>query len=100
MRSRTAVYSIWTAISLLLLGVAPASAQMPGPPPAPGPGHNTFYLRTFGLEDNKVVTGVPYSAQATTETTQVLSDGNRIVCGKRRQKFTGTAAGALVANWR
>jgi len=29
--------------------------------------------------ENKNVTGAPYSAQAVTETTQVLSDGNRIV---------------------
>jgi hypothetical protein len=37
-----------------------------------------FYVRTFRLQDRKVVTGQPYSAQSTTETTQVLSDGNRI----------------------
>lgn len=33
--------------------------------------------RTFEME-GKVVTGAPYSAQAETETTQVLADGNRI----------------------
>jgi hypothetical protein len=31
------------------------------------------------MMDTKVVTGVPYSAQATTETVQILADGNRIV---------------------
>lgn len=31
------------------------------------------------IMDIKVVTGAPYSAQATTETVQVLADGNRIV---------------------
>src|SRR2546423_1251753 len=29
--------------------------------------------------EGKIVTGAPYSAQAVTETTQVLADGNRIV---------------------
>ncbi|HKW66759.1 MAG TPA: hypothetical protein VJP04_05690 [Terriglobales bacterium] len=51
---------------------------MPAPPPPPEPGHDMFYVRTFRLEDNKAVTGAPYSADATTENTQVLSDGNRI----------------------
>jgi hypothetical protein len=37
-----------------------------------------FYVRTFRLEDNKVVAGAPYAAEAITENTQVLSDGNRI----------------------
>ena len=32
----------------------------------------------MGLVDGKVVKGAPYSAQAVTETTQVLPDGNRI----------------------
>lgn len=79
MKLRAAVYSVLTLTFLLLLGVGEAGAQMPGPPPPPGPGHNMFYVRTFRLEDNKVVTGLPYSADATTENTQVLSDGNRIV---------------------
>src|SRR5437764_575212 len=41
--------------------------------------------RTFVITSNvmfevegKVVTGAPYSAQAVTETTQILADGNRI----------------------
>ena len=37
-----------------------------------------FYIRTFRLQDRKLVTGQPYSAEATTETTQTLADGNRI----------------------
>ncbi len=65
----------------------------PGPPPGPGgPGANvTFRTQAGGpgaaagmffveMADNgKVVTGAPYSATATTESTQVLADGNRIV---------------------
>jgi len=80
MRSKAQMHSMFIAVSLLLFGAAAASAQMPAPPPPlPGPGHNMFYVRTFRMEDNKVVTGSPYSADSTTETTQVLSDGNRIV---------------------
>src|SRR5579862_3469004 len=66
-------------LTVLLLGTAEAGAQMPGPPPPlPGPGHNAFYFQAFRLEDNKTVSGAPYSAQTTTEHTQVLGDGNRI----------------------
>lgn len=78
MRFRTTVY--WLAAAFFLLGGVTAEAQMPGPPlpPPPGPGQNMFYIRTFRLQDKKVVAGQPYSADATTETTQLLADGNRI----------------------
>lgn len=79
MKSKATEYSVLTVAFLLLLGVVRSSAQMPGPPPPPEPGHDMFYVRTFRLEDNKVVTGSPYSADAVTENTQVLADGNRIV---------------------
>jgi len=75
---RANVYSVLLVASWLALGAVGATAQMPGPPPPPEPGHDLFYMRTFRLEDNKVVTGAPYAADATTENTQVLSDGNRI----------------------
>ena len=78
MKLRTAVPTSLALVLVLLVGAMEAAAQMPGPPPPPGPGQNMFYMRTFRLQDRKVVTGQPYSAQATTETTQVLSDGNRI----------------------
>ncbi len=40
---------------------------------------NVFYFAGKQAEfEGKVVTGAPYSAQATTETTQVLADGTRI----------------------
>ncbi|MGE5206257.1 MAG: hypothetical protein ACM3PW_11610 [Chlamydiota bacterium] len=80
MKLRTAVPTSLALVLVLLVGAIAASAQMqvPPPPPPPGPGQNMFYVRTFRLQDRKVVSGLPYSAQATTETTQVLSDGNRI----------------------
>lgn len=41
---------------------------------------NTFvFVSTEMVADGKVVKGAPYSADAVTETTQVLGDGNRIV---------------------
>lgn len=79
MKFRTTV--CWLpAAGLLLMGALSAAAQMPGPPPPPPPGagQNMFYIRTFRLQDRKLVTGQPYSAEATTETTQTLADGNRI----------------------
>lgn len=79
MRLRAYVYSVLIFAFCLTWGAVEATAQMPGPPPPPEPGHDMFYVRTFRLEDNKVVTGAPYSADAVTENTQVLADGNRIV---------------------
>lgn len=79
MRLRPTAYSFLTLACVFSLGALNARAQMPEPPPPPpGQGQNVFYFRTFRLEDNKVVTGLPYSAEATTETTQTLADGNRI----------------------
>lgn len=78
MRLRAAVNSV-LPIFFLIVGPVAADAQMPAPPLPPQPGHDMFYVRTFRLEDNKVVTGAPYSADAVTENTQVLADGNRIV---------------------
>jgi hypothetical protein len=51
------------------------------PPPDGGPGiPGTFTFIAMELEDsNKLVKGAPYSAQAITEKTQNLADGNRIV---------------------
>jgi hypothetical protein len=50
--------------------------QGPGPVE---PGGNTFTFVTSEMSFDRLVKGAPYSAQAVTETTQVLSDGNRIV---------------------
>ena len=78
MRLRGTVSSVLAIFGVIADAVA-AGAQMPAPPPPPEPGHDMFYVRTFRLEDNKAVTGAPYSADAVTENTQVLADGNRIV---------------------
>jgi len=44
------------------------------------PGANTFsFVNSEFIFDGKPIKGAPYSAEAVTETTQVLSDGNRIV---------------------
>jgi len=67
--------------------------QLPPPPPPPDAGAappNVMFhtervagdkvtMSYFAVSDSKPVTGAPYSATATTETTQVLADGNRIV---------------------
>jgi hypothetical protein len=47
-----------------------------GPPP---PDHNFVFVSSEMNYDGKLVKGAPYSAQAVTETTQTLGDGNRIV---------------------
>ncbi len=49
-----------------------------GPGQEPG-GANTFIFVTSEFNFDKLVKGAPYSAQAVTEMTQILSDGNRIV---------------------
>jgi len=47
---------------------------------APHPGDDAFYFISSEMSfDGKLVKGAPYSAQATTEMTQTLADGNRIV---------------------
>src|ERR1700730_11213438 len=50
---------------------------------APGQGEpaggNTFTFVNSEFSFDKLVKGAPYSAQAVTEMTQILSDGNRIV---------------------
>jgi hypothetical protein len=53
-----------------------------GPPPPPFPPGDVLFIasESFG---GKVVKGAPYSAEAVTESVQVLGDGNRIV-----NKFT------------
>ncbi len=66
--------------------------QVPGPEPGSGPPPPNVFFHTQKMGDGKVsagyfavsdfgnpVTSAPYSATATTESTQVLADGNRIV---------------------
>jgi hypothetical protein len=51
-----------------------------GAAPVPHPGDDAFYYVSSEMSfDAKLVKGAPYSAQAVTEMTQTLGDGNRIV---------------------
>jgi hypothetical protein len=57
-------------------------AQTMVAPPAQGPeakANTFFWMESEFSFDGKTVKGSPYSAEAVTETTQTLSDGNRIV---------------------
>jgi hypothetical protein len=69
-------------------GVAIEKIQIETMMPQPGDGdvvtavggpNNFVFLSSEVSFDRKVVKGAPYSAEATTETVQTLSDGNRIV---------------------
>jgi hypothetical protein len=70
-----------TALSLLMSGAAFAQPGRHGMGMAPGspggPGDFAFVRGEFGMA-GKVVTGAPYSAQAVTQFTQTLADGNHI----------------------
>ncbi len=50
-----------------------------GPDGTPPPDHTFVFVSSEMNFDGKLVKGAPYSAQAVTESTQTLSDGNRIV---------------------
>jgi len=77
------MFQLRSAFALGLLVSAGAIAQPPGPPHGPGPrghfegGDFAFLGARFGME-GKVVKGSPYTAQATTDFTQTLADGNVI----------------------
>lgn len=53
--------------------------RLPMLPPGQGPDETFIFVSTEMSFGNKIVKNAPYSAQAITETTQMLSDGNRIV---------------------
>jgi hypothetical protein len=76
-------------IFILSAGLARAQDAAPLPPPpiallqVPGPeagmiGERIELLGFEGMHGGKVVTGVPFSAVAVSESTQTLADGNRI----------------------
>ncbi|MGH9908804.1 MAG: hypothetical protein ACRD8U_24865, partial [Pyrinomonadaceae bacterium] len=52
--------------------------QTPILPKHPAPGDHLAFVVSEMSFDGKLVKGAPYSAQAVTEHTQVLADGNRI----------------------
>lgn len=78
------------------------------PRPPPGPGDFVFISSEMGYH-GKLVKGAPYSAQALTESTQSLADGNRIVRkstatlyrdseGRTRREQSFKAIGPLAAD--
>lgn len=80
--------------------------QAPVPPPPPG---DFVFISNEMSYEGKRVLGAPYSAQALTESTQTLSDGNRIVRkstttlyrdseGRTRREQTFKAIGPLSAD--
>lgn len=81
MRSYKPWVMVTLTIALLATGVV-GFAQDRGPRPAPrimmSDGGNSAFMMAE-MSGGKVVKGAPYSAQAVTETTQVLADGNHIV---------------------
>jgi len=93
---RTSIFAIVFATAIWLLCGLNAFAQQTAPATAPEtrvntlsgqlekvplpPGANTFsFVNSEFVFDGKPIKGAPYSADAVTETTQVLGDGNRIV---------------------
>jgi hypothetical protein len=69
------VFSKLSIISTAALMTASLFGQPPGRPM--GPGDFSMVRAQFGVS-NKVVQGAPYSAQAVTQFTQTLADGNHI----------------------
>lgn len=72
------------ALLAALLLSAMVYAQSGGPPPPPPGGPHGFHMEGgpgpfgFGMHPGKVVTGAPFSADATDQATQTLADGNTI----------------------
>jgi len=64
--------------NVMLYKVQQEKMQENLPPPMPAGGDVVFFGSEMGF-DGKLVKGAPYSAEAVTESTQTLSDGNRIV---------------------
>jgi hypothetical protein len=64
------------AVTVLLSVSGTARAQDSAPPPPPGP--DLFFVGFEGGWGGKTVTGAPFSASFSTETKQVLADGNQI----------------------
>ena len=89
MNRRVCMSMVLGGIFMLGAGLAKAQNAAPLPPPpmallqVPGPeagmiGERIELLGFEGLHGGKVVTGVPFSAVAVSESTQTLADGNHI----------------------
>jgi hypothetical protein len=97
--------------SVLLVSAGAARAQGPGGPHHGGPGFGgPMELMGFeGGHDGKVVKGAPFTASATSETTETLSDGTvihrtaqltlyRDSQGRSRRELTASGFGPLAAS--
>jgi hypothetical protein len=102
---RSLVTTLSLALGLLAAGMVVRAQDATSPPPPPPP-HGEFFFghERFLFEGLKPVSGAPFSAQATTETTQVLADGNQIKhtqtailyrdsAGRTRREMTISAIG-------
>jgi hypothetical protein len=98
MRHKAKMFAMAGVAMILLLAGAGVRAQdaASAPPPPPPPGHGYGHgpgrdeIRLLGFEaglGDKVVTGAPFSASFTTESTETLADGNQI-----KHTSTGTIA--------
>jgi hypothetical protein len=99
MRHKAKLFAMAGVAMILLLAGAGARAQdaASAPPPPPPPGHGFGHgpgghdeIRFLGFEaglGDKTVTGAPFSASFTTESTETLGDGNQI-----KHTSTGTIA--------
>jgi TonB family protein len=78
--SAAAIFSQQPAGGTMIYQREPAIQEPGSAPRTPRPDDDTFFYVTSEMSfDGKLVKGAPYSAQAVTEMTQTLSDGNRIV---------------------
>lgn len=82
------------AVAVLFAGVGVRAQEDAGGPPPPGPGHpgprGMDQIGFMGFEaglGGKTVTGAPFSATISTQSSQTLSDGNQI-----QRSTTGTLA--------
>jgi hypothetical protein len=97
MRHKAKLFAMAGVAMILLLAGAGLQAQdAASAPPPPPPGHGFGHgpgrdeIRFLGFEaglGDKVVTGAPFSASFTTESTETLADGNQI-----KHTSTGTIA--------
>jgi hypothetical protein len=98
----------WVVAGALALGAPGAAvAQHFFGPPDHGPEPGMDFLGVREVFEGKVVKGVPYKAEAVTEVTQSLADGNKISrrttttvwrdsSGRTRREMTVAAVGPLV----
>lgn len=69
---------LMVSTTFILLGLATSLCALAQETPRQDGDKNIFFISSEMSIDGKVVKGAPYSAQAITETTQTLSDGNHI----------------------